>query len=507
MKQIRCTLLLLLGVIAFSGCKDWLTILPENEQTSDKFWKSKEEVLAVLNAGYVKFRNAVPTLFDWGEMRGGSVYGASNNLDIFRVTPSEKICDWSALYQAINMANSVLTYAPQVIMIDETFEEPVMNSYMVEAYFIRALSYFYLIRNFKEVPLITVPYVDDSEPYEKAASPAEEVIAQIKTDIRLALETKAAKAFFPKEWETKGRATRWALYALMADVSLWDEDYDNAVVYCNNILEGGERAPKFMEDPMEWFTMFYPGNSIESIFEVQWDMAVDANQKNSLCDKVGPTGGTYFYTNWMLQQWVDESAVRLVDASLGRGLFGSYATDREKNGGGDITEGYVWKYYGGGAHSTDNKRARADANYIIYRVADVMLMKAEALTMLGGASRWQEALALVNQVRHRSSLLDAQIDPGDINEENVLDIILTERCMELASEGKRWYDLLRFAKRNNYKYKERFLINKVMESTAASPSWARSVLLDNNAHYLPIAAKELLANPLLVQNPYYEIGR
>jgi hypothetical protein len=507
MKQRRNILLLLLGMIAFSGCKDWLTILPENEQTSDKFWKSKEEVLAVLNAGYVKFRNAVPTIFEWGELRGGSIRGNTTTLVEFRVTPSSSVCDWSALYQAINMANSVLTYAPQVIMIDETFEEPVMNSYMTEAYFIRALSYFYLIRNFKEVPLITIPYVDDSEPYEKAASPESEVIAQIKTDIRLALETKAAKAFFPKEWETKGRATKWALYALMADVCLWDEDYDNAIVHCNNILEGGTYMPQFIQDPLEWFTMYYPGNSTESIFEVQWDMAVDANQKNALCDRVGTTGANYYYTPWMVQQWVEESDIRLLDPTFGRGLYGSYVTDREKNNGGEVTEGYVWKYYGGGAHSADNKRARADANYIIYRVADVMLMKAEALTLLGGSSRWQEALALVNQIRTRSSLPNAQIEAGEIDEENVLEIILTERCMELAGEGKRWYDLLRFAKRNNYKYKERFLINKVMESTYSSPSWVRSVLLDNNAHYLPISAKELLANPLLVQNPYYEVGK
>ncbi|MDR2130648.1 MAG: RagB/SusD family nutrient uptake outer membrane protein [Odoribacteraceae bacterium] len=507
MKKIRYGLLLLLGIMAFSGCKEWLTILPENEQTSDKFWKSKEEVLAVLNAGYVKFRDAVPTLFEWGELRGGCIYGGTGALVEFRVTPSDKVCNWGTLYQAINMANSVLTYAPQVIMVDETFEEPVMNSYMAEAYFIRALSYFYLIRNFKEVPLITVPYVDDSEPYEKAAAAEEEVIAQIKTDLRLALESKAAKAFFPKEWETKGRATKWALYALMADVCLWDGDYDNAIIACNNILEGGSNAPEFMPEPTEWFTIYNPGNSRESIFEVQWDMTVDADQKNPLCDKVGTSGATYYYTPWMVTRWVEETDIRLVDPTFGRGLYGSYATDKEKNNGGEVTEGYVWKYFGGGAHSVDNKRAKADANYIIYRVADILLMKAEALTLLGGSSRWNEALSLVNQVRTRSSLPDVQIEEGEINEENVLDIILTERCMELAAEGKRWYDLLRFGKRDNYKYKQRFLIEKLLESTYASPTWVHSVVLDNNAHYLPIATKELQANPLLVQNPYYEIGK
>lgn len=508
MKKITYILLLTLGLTSLNSCQNWLTILPENEQTSDKFWKNKEDVLSVLTAGYVKLRDAVPLLLDWGELRGGCMYNTkSTKLELFRVTPTdEKICSWASLYQTINMANSVITYAPQVMLIDETFEEPVMKSYLAEAYFLRALSYFYLVRNFKEVPLVLTPYVNDEASYEKAKSKEEVIITQIKADIRSALETKAAKEFFSVEWQTKGRATKWALYALMADVSLWSEDYENAIIYCNHILEGGANRPILIENSAEWFTIFYPGNSPESIFEVQWDMTVDENQKNPLCAKVGPNSPEYYYTPWMLEQWMNETDI-VGEAATGRGLFGSYASNAQKNDGGEANEGYIWKYFGGGALAIDNARAKQDANFMVYRMADIYLMKAEALTLIGGREYWNQAIDLVNTIRHRTDLPDANIEEGDINEENVLDLILTERCMEFASEGKRWYDLLRFGKRNQYKYKEKFLIAKVAESTSGSPSWARSVLMDENAHYLPIWTKELIANPLLTQNPYYEIGK
>ena len=110
---------------------------------------------------------------------------------------------------------------------DKTYMEDTMNSHLSEAYFLRGLCHFYLVRNFKEAPIVTEPYVDDSAPYDIAKSSEEDIIAQIKSDIQTALDSGAAKEFFEDDqWEgaSKGRATKWALYALMADVCLWSED-------------------------------------------------------------------------------------------------------------------------------------------------------------------------------------------------------------------------------------------------------------------------------------------
>ena len=61
----------------------------------------------------------------------------------------------------MNVANSIIKYAPEVKRQDETYHEAVMNSNMAEAYFMRAWTYFTLVRNFKEVPLILEPYMTD----------------------------------------------------------------------------------------------------------------------------------------------------------------------------------------------------------------------------------------------------------------------------------------------------------------------------------------------------------
>ena len=77
-----------------------------------------------------------------------------------------------------------------------------------------------------------------------------EIIAQIREDIRTALATGAAKESFDTAWETKGRATKWALYALGADVCLWAEDYEAAITYCDGILESNSPyAPAFLSTP------------------------------------------------------------------------------------------------------------------------------------------------------------------------------------------------------------------------------------------------------------------
>ena len=87
-----------------------------------------------------------------------------------------------------------------------------------------------------------------------------------------------------------------------------------------------------------------------------------------------------------------------------------------------------------------------DSNYIIYRMADVMLMKAEALIRIGGSANWTEALSIINQIRERSELNPrSEVSADNINEateEMLLEMLLDERDMEFAAEGKRWYCLL-----------------------------------------------------------------
>ncbi len=132
-------------------------------------------------------------------------------------------------------------------------------------------------------------------------------------------------------------------------------------------------------------------------------------------------------------------------------------------------------------------------------------MKAEALALL---NRGQEALDIVSQIRKRAwAIPQTEKSPDATNIDGtggVLEYILEERAREFAFEGKRWFDMLRNAKRSNYKR-----LDLLIELTARSVPSERqqsaiAKIKDPNSHYLPIYQYEIQTNTLLVQNPFYK---
>jgi hypothetical protein len=124
-------------------------------------------------------------------------------------------------------------------------------------------------------------------------------------------------------------------------------------------------------------------------------------------------------------------------------------------------------------------------------------MKAEALSQLG---RFPEALAIYNEIR-----LQRGMPPKDITASVTAfeDAILDERALELAFEGKRWFDLLRMGRRNNYSRKSKLIEKIVTNAPSTQKRILQTKLTNPLSWYLPIWEKELERNKNLVQNPYY----
>lgn len=512
-------------LISTTGCNDWLDLLPNNEQVSDDYWKSKEDVEAVVASGYFYLRKCVPSFLVWGELRGGSLStrliddaGRFQNFDIL---PTNKSCDYAAVYQVIGMANSVLDYAPGVTSIDDTYYESILNSHLCEAYFLRAYCYLTLVKNFKEVPLVLKAYVNDKASFSLAKSKEEEIIAQIKSDVRAALATGAAKSYYETDWATKGRATKWALYALMADVALWNHDYDECVAYCDSILDTTDpRHPAFITNTAHWFDIFYPGNSNESIFELNWDQIYgDGNNSNGFAGKFpldASSTSSYFPTVGAMELMRNEveeleNSGMSTDGRMGRMLMSTFVcgtTNESNKNYKTATNFFIYKYKGTDVEDVGNLRTSNDANFILYRVAEIILMKAEALVMKG-SEHYVEAVELINKIRERAGISDFMAlteVSQNADELTLLNEILEQRELEFMAEGKRWYDVIRFARYDNgtNKYKEEAINMICNRNWTTSETYIRTVLADDYAWYLPLPDADIKSNRLLIQNPYYE---
>ncbi|BDD11942.1 membrane protein (plasmid) [Fulvitalea axinellae] len=464
-----------------TACESWLKVEPQNDIILEDYWKSKEDVRSGLTAVYSKLREQTKTLFLWGELRSGSLIdGPAENQDFERVLRLEilrgnSVAKWGGIYQVINLANTVIKYAPEVRKSDLSLSRKELNGYMSEAYFLRSACYFYLLRTFKEIPLHLEPTDSDDVDIHLPGSPEADVLARIIEDLEWA-ERYAVKGFEELE-DGKGLATKAAIQALLADVYLWNSQYDECVLMCDKIIN---RAAYRLMEKDAWDNIFSRGNTNEGIYEIQFDASLNQHL---------PEAGKGKTPMWTFLGPLTKDQPEFLASPT---MIGKFEEEDVRGEDASYIAGRVSKFY------LSAKRIQLDANWILYRYADVLLMKAEALVQKGDYFGAQKEL---NLVRERAGLAD-QVLPD--NRANAEDMILEERAREFAFEGKRWFDLLRYSKRNNFERKN-IILRALLAGVEPGdiPKWT-SLLSDPDSYYLPIHIDELRSNPELVQNPYYD---
>jgi starch-binding outer membrane protein, SusD/RagB family len=490
-------LCLLLVIMSAASCKKFLDLQPQDGIIRQNFWKTKEQVAAAVNGCYASLLGGgsddpIPeTLFQWGELRADllapSTSVTSDELSIMNdnILETNKLTNWRALYRTINYCNTVIDFAPDVLKNDQTFTQQSLDSYLAEAKGLRALMYFYLVRSFRDVPLVLKSTSSDDQLQQISKTSGDSVLKQIVKDLSEA-ELSAPVTFNNTAFD-KGRITRSTINALQADVYLWMEKYPEALAACDKVINSGRYG--LLNGNSSWFTtLFANGNSNEGIFEIQFDRS-----KLNTFYTMFRSPKEYVASNWVTDP--------------DNGLYKADAidpTNRDIRGDGCAArfgDGLIWKYIGIDA---DNMRAPEEsfAHWIVYRYADILLMKAEALAL---TNQGQDALDLVAKIRQRAHALpstEQNVDPS--NTEGICDYILQERAREFAYEGKRWYDVLRHAKRNNYKRID-ILLNMI--STTVPGNLQQSAMAktkDPNSHYFPIYQYELQTDKNLVQNSFYK---
>ncbi len=507
---IACVSMVLLTM---SSCDKWLELHPDNEIILEEYWTSESEVESVLMACYRALitDDCVSRMIAWGELRsddfseGNVISDADRRVLQQEITETTPYTSWGSFYTVINYCNTLIHFAPGVLEKDANFTEGKLRSLLAEAYTIRSLSYFYLVRAFQNVPWITQPSLDDSQDYQVAQSKEAAILDSIVYDLEhLALPY--AREEFETNTKTKGRVTKNAVRALLADIFLWREDYAMCANYCDAILS--DKDLKLASYDNMFYQVFYKGFSTESIFELGFD---DDIQKNN------PVRRWYGYNDVKYGTLAFPSALTKGQYSPFQHTVGSFVESKMSadiryrdfivtHGAGSSNNTRIFKYAGiqrsensTGTASTYSYRSNTP-NWIVYRLPDIILMKAEALCYWKKNDAVEECISLVNRVYTRSNPTADSLSVSRYpTYSNVGELILRERQRELMFEGKRWFDLMRLARRAGSPVP---LISYI--SHVITGSEAIGKMSEMNALYWPVNKWELEANKSLEQNPFYK---
>ena len=511
-------------IVVLSGCEKMLDLTPEDKVTGKNFWKNKEEVETSMVGAYGKLQGCLSSFFTWGELRselvfvaGGSDDNFTNRLEVNNnmITKDNKLCAWGSVYSAINQMNYVIDYAPMVRAVDKSFTETELNYFLGEAKTLRALCYFYLARTFQTFPYVTIASKNDEQSYDYAGILYTQVLDSIVKDLMWS-EQYVRKNFDDVNFSTnslktryeKGRITQPAVWALLADVYLTQNKYQQANVYLDKIINDGRFS--LMTGPEKWYSIFYPGNSDEAIFELQfareYTNSGDFIKWFSGRSSVGGnnwyqlqiTNRTSSFSYWEGDDWLEP---KLDNRGSGSTYIGQLSGIGSQTSSGGAA---VWKWIGNRYRGDKEEHYRDgnsnDPNWIFYRLADIYLMKAEALNRMDNMTEARKVIEIIRQ-RVSASMEDFTYS----NVEELEGLILDERARELAFEGKRWFDLVRIARRQNN--------NTEVISSRYCNAKSRSVVQDGNfkarfvdplAWFFPIHKDEMEKNLNLEQNPYYK---
>ncbi len=425
-------------MIALGAC-EVLEQDPISNLSSENFFETAEHADAAITSTYAALRNTFNggqgnvRYSMWGDLRADLLTtdeGKNEGYDRLEdneQNPTDPVADWSDLYQTIARANDIIANVPGIEDIDLTAEDE--REILAQARFLRAFSYFYLVKLWGDVPLSLEPVNSASDPVDLPRISQAVVLDTIEADITYALAR--LPTTYSSNSDTRGRATLGAAYALQAHVYAWQANWEAAAVSAQQVIEN----PQYELLPGERYAdIFDVENTRESIFELQIDPLSAGEGTSSLFIDFGTdeqNGGLtgelgIFLPSEKFLDGLEEGDLRRSTLIFdGDGLFRPQIVK------------YIRPFSRADlGTSVPNRAAEADNNIIIYRLAGIILLRAEALNYLG---RTEEATALLNQIRERAGLPATTAT----TQEELKEAILKERGYELAFEGHRWYDLVR----------------------------------------------------------------
>lgn len=559
-KTIGCAVSVMM---ALASCSDFLEIEPRNEIILEQFWNEKKDVDNIIAGCYsgLQTYDVISRMMAWGEFRSENVnttgIAQQKDINLHRVlvdnlNASNTYTAWSGFYTVINRCNTVIYYAPSVAEKDPSYTESELRATIAEASALRDLCYFYLIRTFRDVPFTKDPYLDDDQEMEVPATPFYTVLDYLIEDLE-AIQNDAVRRYPESStYYQTGRITQDAIHAMLCEMYLWKNDYANCIKYADLVIEAYQRYAKENEGTLltdmqtrfngfpllrdnsstssygaAYQNIFGIGNSSECIFELNYADDDNRISNTAVSTCYGNISGTNFVFFVKPSDYVGLDQINNAyavftnkyDARAYEALFPISATSTS------ICK-YVYRnptiYFDQNASSANviYSGTYADeknhSNWIIYRLTDIMLLKAEAITqqMTNDMSEandilLERAFNLVSAVNKRSICKATLSDKDTLNMADygtkalMEELVMKERHRELLFEGKRWYDLVRRSLRDGNTL---YLRTQIAQKGLENASIVNSKLARIEAIFWPYNIEEMKVNKYLVQNPAFGSG-
>lgn len=489
MKKIKFFAIIIFGLL-LTNCEDILDVKPQSLITAQSMWETEEDAFSGVAGMLDRFRstfNSANTRFwfeqrsgiwDWGQVgEDAASSGWQNLMDNQLDASASPGTNWASLYTTINAANLALNYIPQIEFNSETNR----NYLLAQAYFVRAYTYFALVRIYGDVPILLNGFESaNAEDLFPERKPVSEVFQQIKEDINSGIEICPENIAFSRIKPAKA-----ALNMLKADVYLWTakrmnggtSDFNQALTAVDAVLSNSN-----YELLTNYEQVFRTENNKEIIFAIYLDI-------------LESTGFyiPYYYTIADVPAEFRNNPVIVSSAAHRLRFSDSYVenyldripndTRKDLNHGeftiGEKTYKYGNKYIG---EWKDGARI-LNTDIRIYRYAEAILFKAEILNALDNTV---EAIDYLNQIVKRASGLDDYY-PSNLTKQEVDNAILDERMVEFGSEAKSWFDIIRFGK----------AFERIPSLVGRENDKQGNVLL------FPIAPATISLNKNIVQTPGY----
>ena len=488
-KMKRIFFIAITSFVIFSmGCKKELDQQPISDLSSSLFWKTAEHALlgnAAIYDGMQKTFSGNGSFTEWGDARSDNfTFGGTGenqvNVALNGLTAVTGSASWDNLYLTIARANAAIKFLPNITELSEVQR----NNYLAQAYGVRAYMYFWAVRLWGAVPVRLEPYEDITQSPNLARTSADEVLNNV-----IIPDLIKANTLVDKNAVSVFELNKGGILAILAEVYLWKKDYPNVLSVINELTLLNRYAltpstPVFLS----YKDIFVLGNTKESIWTLNWDYLVDGG--NGIGGRIGSSDQTsnYYIDSVPLMKWETNKQ------DIRRGI--TYDTT-VANALQRIIQ--VWKYYPmdpATGKPVVPSRAQNQTKLPLYRWADILLMKAEALNWANNDK--VGATAIVNQIRTRARA-------GNLNQANYnnlatqLDMekaILDERQLELFGEAKRWFDLVRTGRVLT-------TMDPLIRQRQRNLGITQTGFTDARLILWPISRSALSKDPLLVQNPPY----